>query len=177
CWCGPGTSDFSQHGLSTACTMLCSGDADEICGGGNAMNVYRIGNNKSFPPTPGPTPTSSPTPTPGPLHTPHPGGGDCYADALNDRILPQSAKGIPDMTPESCKALCEADATHTYYGVQYGNECWCGPASSDIDKHGPSTACNKVCSGDANLICGGGNAMNIYRIGGPDDLPSSPTPA
>eukprot|EP00903_Cladosiphon_okamuranus_P008203 g7898.t1 len=39
CWCGS-TNDYYRHGESTGCTVECTGNADEICGGGYAASVY-----------------------------------------------------------------------------------------------------------------------------------------
>ncbi|CAB1106277.1 unnamed protein product [Ectocarpus sp. CCAP 1310/34] len=38
CWCG--NSGYDTLGESTDCNYDCSGDADETCGGFNAMSVY-----------------------------------------------------------------------------------------------------------------------------------------
>ena len=76
CFCG---DSYDTYGVSTGCTMGCAGDADEICGGSNALSVY--GPITIFPsalPTPAPTPaptasawpTSSPYPTPSPTSAP-----------------------------------------------------------------------------------------------------------
>lgn len=39
CWCGNASTDYDQYG-ETTCTLSCSGDSSEICGGYNAMSVY-----------------------------------------------------------------------------------------------------------------------------------------
>lgn len=43
CWCADDSDETSirQHGTSTNCKYECSGDADEDCGGWNAMSVYK----------------------------------------------------------------------------------------------------------------------------------------
>ena len=45
CWCDTAQGDtnyrFDMHGSSTSCTMPCSGDASEICGGRWGMSVYK----------------------------------------------------------------------------------------------------------------------------------------
>ena len=37
CFCG---DSYDAYGESTACTMACTGDADEVCGGDRALSVY-----------------------------------------------------------------------------------------------------------------------------------------
>lgn len=40
CFCGLTTDDPEENGSSTDCTMPCTGDADQICGGNKAVSVY-----------------------------------------------------------------------------------------------------------------------------------------
>lgn len=65
-----------------------------------------------------------------------------------------------------CYNLCEADsANNAYFGTQFEHECWCGDASTDVEKNGAAiTTCNKACRGDANEICGGRDAISAYQI-------------
>lgn len=39
CFCG---NAYNRHGPSTACTMPCAGNAQEVCGGVWANSVYRV---------------------------------------------------------------------------------------------------------------------------------------
>ncbi|CAM9469933.1 unnamed protein product, partial [Sphacelaria rigidula] len=139
CWCRPASSDISRHGESDRCTMRCGGVDEEICGGNNAMNVYSIA----------------------PIVD---GELGCYADVPSDRILGDKTRDSA-MTPARCKEVCEADPANAFYGVQFANECWCGPASSDYTRHGESDQCTMKCAGDDGLICGGHNAMSMYTLG------------
>lgn len=40
CFCGADTDTPEEAPASTNCDMACSGDADETCGGRNALNLY-----------------------------------------------------------------------------------------------------------------------------------------
>lgn len=40
CWCLESSDNYTQHGKSAGCTMKCSGDSEEFCGGFFAMEVY-----------------------------------------------------------------------------------------------------------------------------------------
>ena len=52
---------------------------------------------------------------------------------------------------------------YTYAGMAYGVECYCG--DSGYDQFGISTDCNIPCIGDFNHICGGEDALSVYKIG------------
>ncbi|CAN0108945.1 unnamed protein product, partial [Sphacelaria rigidula] len=42
CFCGFSTDDHEEYGESTGCTMPCTGDAGQICGGNTAINIYSL---------------------------------------------------------------------------------------------------------------------------------------
>ena len=44
-----------------------------------------------------------------------------------------------------------------------GNKCRCGGLG--YGQFGVSTDCNIPCSGDSNNICGGYDALSVYKIG------------
>ncbi|CAN0251738.1 unnamed protein product, partial [Ectocarpus fasciculatus] len=52
CWC---TGSLGTTESSTACDFPCAGDADEICGGYDALTLYEIVSDT-------PSPTDDPTP-------------------------------------------------------------------------------------------------------------------
>ncbi|CAN0199427.1 unnamed protein product [Ectocarpus sp. 12 AP-2014] len=61
------------------------------------------------------------------------------------------------------KEMCEEECTgNTYFGMQYGRECFCGGSSTDLLEHGESSACNYECPGDSDQVCGGFYAMSVY---------------
>ncbi|CAM9199998.1 unnamed protein product [Ectocarpus sp. 12 AP-2014] len=153
CWCG-NNSGYDTLGESTDCSIACSGDADEICGGFNAMSVYSTGSD----------PVETPTPvdaieTPAPVDVVEPTDPTflgCYGDSQTARVFSVTTDS-ESMTSAFCASFC---ADYAYYGTQYGAECWCG--NSGFDTYGESTDCSIACSGDANETCGGFNAMSIY---------------
>lgn len=49
----------------------------------------------------------------------------------------------------------------TLYGMENGNECYCGGAQ--YNKHGPSENCNRECEGELGRICGGDHAISVYQ--------------
>ncbi|CAB1105166.1 unnamed protein product [Ectocarpus sp. CCAP 1310/34] len=166
CWCGSAGADYALHGESTDCTYPCAGDADQMCGGFDAANVYRY--------TDGSTPSPTPSPTEAGSHL----ALGCYEDDREDRIMDELVLSDSSMTTELCELtcvgstyfatqygqeMCEAECTgNTYFGMQYGTECFCGGESTDLLQHGESTACNYECPGDSDQVCGGFYAMSVY---------------
>ncbi|CBN78573.1 conserved unknown protein [Ectocarpus siliculosus] len=136
CWCGSDGADYALHGESTECTYPCSGDADQLCGGFDAANVYLFT---------GETSTSSLV--------------GCYQDESDARIMEFALTDTSSMTMEMCEAECSGN---TYFGMQYGTECFCGGESTDLLQHGESTACDYECPGDSEQVCGGFYAMSVY---------------
>ncbi|CAN0426489.1 unnamed protein product [Ectocarpus fasciculatus] len=137
CWCGSAGADYALHGESTDCTYACAGDADQTCGGFYAANVYRYTDDN--------TPTSSFV--------------GCYQDESDARIMELALTDSSSMTMEMCEAECTGN---TYFGMQYGRECFCGGSSTDLLEHGESSACTYECPGDSEQVCGGFYAMSVY---------------
>ncbi|CAM9759383.1 unnamed protein product [Scytosiphon promiscuus] len=90
CFCGV-DSDYSRHGASTDCDMMCTGYPDELCGGYLAIEVFEIGDVVSV--------TSSPEETT---------EEEAYYGTSSATTLPvatsspdatQAATTIPDVTP------------------------------------------------------------------------------
>ncbi|CAM9641661.1 unnamed protein product [Ectocarpus sp. 4 AP-2014] len=137
CWCGSADVDYALHGESTDCTYACAGDADQTCGGFDAANVYQYAD--------GNAPTSSFV--------------GCYQDESDARIMELALTDSSSMTTEMCETECTGN---TYFGMQYGRECFCGGSSTDLLEHGESSACNYECPGDSDQVCGGFYAMSVY---------------
>ena len=52
--------------------------------------------------------------------------GTCIVDSPFDRVLRGPKKQYPvEMSVEICRAFC-ASYDQTYFGVEYGRECYCG---------------------------------------------------
>ncbi|CAN0347709.1 unnamed protein product [Ectocarpus sp. 6 AP-2014] len=138
CWCGSAGADYTLHGESTDCTYACAGDADQTCGGFDAANVYLY--------------TGDDAPTTSTFV-------GCYQDESDARIMELALTDSSSMTKEMCEAECTGS---TYFGMQYGRECFCGGSSTDLVQHGESTACDYECPGDSDQWCGGFYAMSVY---------------
>ncbi|CAM9620699.1 unnamed protein product [Ectocarpus sp. 6 AP-2014] len=138
CWCGD-NADYDANGAGE-CELPCAGDSEETCGGHFAMSVYTHG-----------------VVTVDPVDSVDPAYLGCYYDPSDDRIFMRDDSS-DDMTAEVCSELC---ADYLYYGTQWSRECWCGD-NAHYDEHGESE-CDMACTGDAYEICGGNNAMSVYK--------------
>lgn len=61
--------------------------------------------------------------------------------------------------------ICE-EVGAVFAATQFGSECWCSD-SFDImyDRHGDDAqACDIVCAGNKEEICGGFDAFNLYQL-------------
>lgn len=68
-----------------------------------------------------------------------------------------------------CAEYCEGE---TYFGTQWGIECFCGDERSDLFKHTTIPTCDYPCAGDAEETCGGSSALSLYNYGGaPEGIP------
>ncbi|CAO1615259.1 unnamed protein product [Parajaminaea phylloscopi] len=125
------------------CNMPCSGNANETCGGSWSMSVF---DNTAIAAT-----TSS---TPGANYA----SLGCFADSTGNRTFTAYSYANSTMTPQSCAATCSSKG-HAYSGTEYGSECYCG----DYLPLATSNACNMACSGNSATICGGSNALTVYK--------------
>lgn len=121
CYCG-NTIATGAVLAASGCSMTCSGDPSEYCGGPNRLNFYTA---KSATPgtSTGSTPTISTTsavstPT-GPIIVP--GNANftylgCYVEPANSRALSTLVLDKPQMTVETCLSAC---SQYTYAGLEY----------------------------------------------------------
>ncbi|QUC18830.1 uncharacterized protein UV8b_03071 [Ustilaginoidea virens] len=95
----------------------------------------------------------------------------CWSEGVGARALSGGVGFANDtMTLEKCAAYCSA---YTYWGTEYGRECYCG---NSIDKSSAEASvgeCNMVCGGDAGEYCGGSNRLALYST---TSAPASATP-
>lgn len=66
-----------------------------------------------------------------------------------------------------CYDYCLATGKYLYYGLQNGEECWCGEAGAEYDTLGAldMTTCDCPCAADASTTCGGYNAFQLFEYG------------
>lgn len=134
----------------SSCTIPCAGNSSLSCGGSGAFYIYQ-----QLPPPP-PPPSglfSNVSFTPGGCLAEPPNG----ARALNAYVLAD-----PSMTPAFCAEICGL-SNYLYYGVEYGNECWCDNSITSGAAFVDPSKCNLSCAGDATQSCGGTLTMNLWN--------------
>ena len=86
----------------------------------------------------------------------------CQTEATTERALSGAAYAYDTMTLESCAANC---TSFSYFGVEYGRECYCGNLFNSGSAAAPATDCSFPCGGDGKELCGAGNRLSVYVKG------------
>ena len=162
CFCGNSLSNgASLTKTSGQCNMACGGDANQNCGGPNALRLYvtpsAITNLNADLTTKVVAPIVPALASGFSAAT-----SSCIAEGSGGRALTGAQLTGPDMTPLKCTTYC-SNQGFKYAGVEYGSECFCGnDFSNGASLAKTSNACNMPCSGNSANICGGPNALNLY---------------
>jgi hypothetical protein len=149
---------------STGCNMPCSGNAAEMCGGPNRLNMYSFGTVTSSVSASATSSSASASATATGLPTGWAYSG-CYVDNANGRILATQRPDDPALTIESCVQAC-VGLGFTVAGMEYSTQCFCdkflrnGGALASSD-----TQCGMACGGNSAEKCGGPDRMSIYSNG------------
>ncbi|KAH8672637.1 hypothetical protein BGZ60DRAFT_282514 [Tricladium varicosporioides] len=86
----------------------------------------------------------------------------CYTEGNGARALTgKSTYDYPAMTLEKCAAACTG---FTYWGVEYGGECYCGSALDSTSTLASLSDCSFVCPGNQYEYCGAGNRLEMYQL-------------
>ncbi|KAI9774328.1 MAG: hypothetical protein M1840_004222 [Geoglossum simile] len=189
CYCGnapaAGSAPASNQG---DCSFLCPGNNLEYCGAGNRLQMYKLApptNTTSTTSTSTGTSTSttatsstssaSVTPT-GPAIVQKTAGyafQGCYTEATAGRALEDKTLASDAMTIELCAATC---AGFTWFGVEYGRECYCGNNPAAGSSLAPNQAdCNFPCPGNSLEYCGAGNRLEMYKLAPSNSTTTSST--
>jgi hypothetical protein len=145
CYCGNTLqTDGSTYGIqSGSCTYECAGDNSQLCGGGNHVDVYSADAVLI---------TSKPIAIPLTAADANGGCASDYAPGNNNvRTLDGASTSSNDMTVAKCEAFCDG---YTYYGVEYGTECYCGNKIAESSM--VASNCTTACAGDSSETCGNG---------------------
>lgn len=156
CFCDNSLHNGAAPADSSKCNMPCAGNANEMCGAGDILSVYNIGNLTVYQP-----PASQSTNLPGSWTY-----QGCYTDNVNDkRALIWQSILTNNNTATTCLSLC-AEYGYMAAGMEYGDECYCGDDSSLVASGSTQVAesdCQVACSGDSNYYCGGGSRLSYYK--------------
>lgn len=97
----------------------------------------------------------------------------CYTEATNARALSAKTFADDDMALDSCATFCEG---YTYFGTEYGRECYCGNSFNAGSVEAEASQCNMRCAGSECTLCGAGNRLSVYTKGGTGPETSSTGP-
>lgn len=159
CWCGNVIPVLKTD--ESNCDFGCTGNANETCGGngyfddGSYISLFANG--------PG---GSAPTPPGAPAVVRSVGGFDytaCYTEANAGRALSGNTVAASDMTIERCAGNC---TSFTYFGVEYGRECYCGNTLGAGSIKTAESDCSTPCPGNSSEICGSGSRLTLYTARG-----------
>lgn len=158
CYCSNFIGASGQTAAAADCSMACSGNNAEACGGPDRLNVFH--NDAITTKATGPATNAGP-----------PGWGfmGCYVDSVGARTLPNGYPvqgGAQNMTVANCAAACGANG-YTISGVEYSGECFCGNSFSNGGGPAPDglTGCSMTCNGNSSEFCGGPNRLDVYGQG------------
>ncbi|KAH6845490.1 hypothetical protein B0I37DRAFT_380295 [Chaetomium sp. MPI-CAGE-AT-0009] len=157
CYCGNSLHSSSTEAPVEECNMVCGGDPTEFCGAGNRLELYSTTATRTTSATPTPTGSLAVKPTVGDYTF-----VGCQTEATGSRALTGKDVYADDaMTLELCATYC---AGFTYFGTEYGRECYCGNNLNTGSVSAPVTECNMVCGGDPYEYCGAGDRLELYRL-------------
>ncbi|KAH8883555.1 WSC-domain-containing protein [Thozetella sp. PMI_491] len=168
CYCGNSLSAGSVNTTQSDCSMACSGNSAELCGAGSRLSLY-----STIDYTPDPVTTT-------PVARPTVGTSDesytyygCWTEATGIRALSGAAYANDSLTLETCASFC---SSFTYFGAEYGRECYCGNALNNGSIAAVEADCSFACGGNGTEVCGAGNRLSVYvRNATSPNSPSSST--
>lgn len=175
--CGPDHGERLCAGVQGDCCSMAGqcGTGVAFCGEGNCRSgecvEFVIITTTESTATSTSTTTSATTPTPTPPLTVD---GfrmlGCFAENSGiQRVLDYDSMTSSQLTLESCKYYCVEQNGYPFWGVEWGQECWCGWRRGETTSLAASEAeCDMACAGDSTQTCGGDQRINVF---GPEDTP------
>ncbi|KAI4181434.1 MAG: hypothetical protein L6R41_006629 [Letrouitia leprolyta] len=170
CFCGNTIAAGAVPATDNGCTLACSGNSSEICGGANRLNFYKRDKSVTSTSATGSTSqTSTGTSTTATATASTPAIVQrvgtytyqaCYSEGTNGRALGATYVANSSVTVEVCAAFCKG---YTYFGVEYSNECYCGNTIAAGAVPVTDGRCSMTCAGNKLEICGGPNGLTFYK--------------
>lgn len=145
CWCGTEPSGGALA-PSGECDYACAGDATQLCGGSRRLSLYH---------------NAALTGPQQPATVGNYGFEGCVTDSQGVRTLTGDLLRSDDMTLQICANFCGG---YTYFGTEYGTECWCGNTLAAGATTVDASECSMTCSGDGDLLCGNGDRLSLYKV-------------
>ncbi|EFO99978.1 CRE-SQV-6 protein [Caenorhabditis remanei] len=89
----------------------------------------------------------------------------CYSDKKDARVLKEFEYKFPKSNGKStCRKNCYK-AGFLYYGLEFGQECFCGNDVTNATETDDKDCQTYKCPGSEQEFCGGFNAIEIFRTG------------
>ncbi len=161
CYCGTSVARDSKPAPLRECNKSCAGNSSQICGDGNRLSLYH-----------------DPAIT-GPIDPPKIINGSsgwlgCYTETGRSggegRTLSDASYTSANMTLSSCEKFCVKTGLETqqntpfkYWGVEWGQECYCGDTIAKGATKVDDKECQQVCVGNKNEACGGSLFVSLYQ--------------
>jgi len=168
CFCGQYLARGSRAANETDCNQPCAGNKTQTCGAAMRISLYQnqVG--------PGP---SNPTSVVSNNTMGNSGYMGCFSEVGGAggsyRTLSQASLANDHMTLELCEDFCinsgiklqpKAPAPFTYWGTEYGRECYCDNSLRLGSQEYPDEDCqNMACAGNINEFCGGPMRLSLYQ--------------
>ncbi|KAL9596717.1 MAG: hypothetical protein Q9219_005628 [cf. Caloplaca sp. 3 TL-2023] len=170
CYCGNTIGAGAVPATDNGCSMACSGNSSQLCGGSFRLNFYKQ-NKATITSTTSAasststtkTSTSATSTTSGPAVVQTAGSyayQGCYSEGTNERALAGTFVVNSSVTVELCAAFCKG---YTYFGVEYSSECYCGNTIGSGAAPVTDGGCSMTCAGNPSEFCGGPNRLNFYK--------------
>lgn len=147
CYCGDILASSSSEASLADCSMTCSGNKYEYCGGGNRLTLYQTNKQVIGP--------SQPVTVGNYTFL-----GCRTEPAQGGRALDLKGTASDKMTNEVCAAFCDG---YNYFGTEYGGECYCGNTLPTTSLEAPAADCSMLCTGSSTEYCGNGNRLSVYK--------------
>ncbi|KAH6652040.1 WSC domain-containing protein [Truncatella angustata] len=141
--CYCGSSLHSGSNASESdCSFLCPGDKRSFYGAGDRLTLYEA---------------VRPTNVSG------------YGDDVNARLLSSLWSYGDDMTVKRCATVCRQ---YSYFGLEDGNQCFCGSSFSPTASPVAEIQCARSCPGSTTESCGDTSLISTYA-----SVPLKPPPS
>lgn len=85
----------------------------------------------------------------------------CATEGTGVRALSANSYADDAMSLESCASFCDA---YSYFGTEYGRECYCGNSLASSSTTAPLSDCSMTCKGSPFEYCGNGNRLELYSV-------------
>ncbi|KZL71724.1 WSC domain containing protein [Colletotrichum tofieldiae] len=155
CYCGNSLAASTTSAPLSDCSMQCSGDSTQYCGAGNRIELYSTTATRSSSSTAAPTATLAHINAIGKYSL-----VGCQTEADGGRALQGAQTASDDMTLDKCATFC---SDFTFFGTEYGRECYCGNELQSTSRTAPLSECNMKCAGNPYQYCGDGNRLELYK--------------